>query len=829
MTRIGLLAAILLACRPGSAAAAQETATSPAARPGARIVGRAVDEHGKPIPQACLRWFLSEDRWTTQLTLAEPMARCDEQGRFELPVRLDGTAQHPLGSFALITAPGRTAARLRFAAAPHAEVRDRVQIHQFGDVLLEQAITLRGVVHDAAGGPIAGAHVQARDLLQLLSRSPYGCRAPEFTSAALSDASGRFEVPGLSATGVDVLAVADGYHQASVPWATGDVPLQLVLHKGGHVEGIVRDPAGRPCPSYLWIQSELGWQEQQLLVTRDDGTFRLNLPFAHRYRILASPRKQLVQGVHWQSAVLDGPARGVVIQERSTLEPQRTLTVDVVDAASGAAVLGVQGSLHWCSREEAAQAEIEGLVMFDVVVSPEPGRIQFAGPSEDEPQTGSMKLVAPGYAPATLEVTWSDAPPPRVSAKLVPESVIRGVVVDGADGSPVAGAIVVRTKEQADAVLSLATSGMSALVFAEFLELPVTDAQGRFRIGGLAAGRHELRVLVQGHPRAGPLAVDVAAAAERSDVELRVARGATFRGEFVAAPTPMDWRLVLRAELDPQEVLRSGVRDGPEVHALIAQDGTFEFRGLPSGAYDLEVVIPLAGGRAGSMRALLAQMLVHGRDFEREFDVAGQLSGKLRGRIVLEGAAPPLHRLVLVVERPQRRMSQVWELAAAHALGADGEFEIPLGPGEHRLLLVDAATRLVVARKDRVSVAPRRVQELELRQTLTRCMVQVKPARAGDAIVAGSLDVEIEALRDQDYVVGRSEWRSGCSLAEGQREFELWLPASPCTLRVSSLADQFRTEPGEFAGPPEPAAEVTFTPKPGEVNRIELTVPLPRK
>lgn len=821
-----LLGLWLIAACPallGQAAGNPEAPTEPV-----HILGRAIDEHGEPIPHARARWFPPDEAWRVARTLSEPMARSDDSGRFALRVPPTDLAHHPLGGFALVTAPGRMSARIRLGAAPRAEMRDGALVHEFGDILLEKGIVMRGVVRDPEGKPVPGAHVQTRDLLQELSRAPFDLRAPDHVCAALSDADGRFELPGVATTGVSLVAVAEGYHQTNLPFVTADVPLQLVLRRGGHVEGIVRDPAGRPCPSYLWIQSEVGWLENDLLVTRDDGTFRLNLPFPHRYRILASPRQQHVQGLHWQSAVLDGPAKGVVIQEKVTLAPQRTLTVDVVDAVSGAAVLGIQGSLHWRTREAAAFAEIEGLVMFDLVVSPEPGRIQFPGPNEDEPETGSMTLVAPGYAPTKLEVTWTDAPPPRVSAKLVPESVIRGVVVDGTDGSPVAGAIVVRTAEQADAVLSVGATGVSPLVCAEFLDLPVTDAAGRFRIGGLAAGRYELRVFAQGHRRSDALAVEVGAAAERSDVELRIARGATFRGQFVATPPPVGWRVVLRAQPDPQDVLRGGIRGSPEMHGLIAADGTFEFHGIPPGPYDLEAVIPIAGGRAGNIRAPLLPLLVHERDFEREFDVAERLWGTLRGRVVLEGATPPLQRLVLVVERPQGGVGQMWGLAAAHALAPDGGFEIPLGPGNHRILLVDAATRLVLACKEKVTVAPRRVQELELRQTLARCIVQLEPVRDGDPIIASSLEVEIEALQDHEYVMGRSEWRRGCSLAEGQREFELWVPASPCTLRVSSLADQFRAD-RDFTAPPEPAAELTFTPNPAEVNRIKLTVPLPPK
>lgn len=821
-----LLGLWLIASSP--ALLAQAAGRPEAQRESIHILGRAIDEHGEPIPQARVRWFPPEERWTVARTLSEPMARSDDSGRFELRTPPTDMAHHPLGGFALVTAPGRMSARIRLGAAPRAEMRDGALVHEFGDILLEKGIVMRGVVRDPDGKPVPGAHVQTRDLLQELSRAPFDLRAPDHVCAALSDADGRFELPGVATTGVSLVAAAEGYHQTTLPFATTDAPLQLVLRRGGHVEGIVRDPAGRPCPSYLWIQSEVGWVENDLLVTRDDGTFRLNLPFPHRYRILASPRQLQVQGVQWRSAVLDGPAKGVVIQEKVTLAPQRTLTVNVVDAVNGAAVLGIQGSLHWRTRRQATITSLEGLTMVGLVVSPEPGHIQFPGPTEDEPETGSMTLVAPGYAPTTLEVTWTDAPPPRVSAKLVPESVIRGVVVDGTDGSPVAGAILVRTPAQAAAVFGLTPTGVSPLVFAKLLELPVTDAAGRFRIGGLAAGRHELRVLVQGHQRSDPLTVEVAAAAERSDVELRIPRGATFRGQFVAAPAPVAWRVMLRTQTGAQDVLRDDARGRREMHALIGADGTFEIRAIPPGPYDLEAVIPIAGGRAGNIRAPLLQMLVHERDFEREFDVAERLWGTVRGRVVFEGATPPLHRLVLVVERPDGGPGQRWGLAAAHALGPDGAFEIALGPGKHRILLVDAATRLVLARQEKVSVAPRRVQELELRQTLARCLVQLEPARDGDPIIAASLEVEIEALQDHEYVMGRSEWRRGCSLAEGQREFELWLPASPCTLRVKSLADQFRAD-RDFTGPPQPAAELTFTPKPAELNRIKLTVPLPRK
>lgn len=126
----------------------------------------------------------------------------------------------------------------------------------------------------------------------------------------------------------------------------------------------------------------------------------------------------------------------------------------------------------------------------------------------------------------------------------------------------------------------------------------VTDEEGRFWIGGLPAGRHPYSVY---GPKLGldrvvlsdsSSQVRVAGGAE-TDLVLRTVRGATIAGR-VTGPDPTAETDVLNT-VQAEEVPIAGVTiqatGGETTHYRISgADGSFAFKGLPPGAYTVEVL-----------------------------------------------------------------------------------------------------------------------------------------------------------------------------------------------------------------------------------------------
>ena len=141
---------------------------------------------------------------------------------------------------------------------------------ELGDVVLHGAPLVRGLVHEADGGPAAGALVVCE-----------GCRGEgsiERHLTAFADAEGRFTLAMTGPYGVLVrlLAMKDGRLGWGEAGRVGEAA-RLTLAAPSAVRGRVRRPQGEPAPGVAVVFLE-PLLEPVLLVTGLDGSFAGEVP-----------------------------------------------------------------------------------------------------------------------------------------------------------------------------------------------------------------------------------------------------------------------------------------------------------------------------------------------------------------------------------------------------------------------------------------------------------------------------------------------------------------------------------------------------------------------
>ncbi len=205
---------------------------------GGVIEGFVRDVEGRPVPQAHVtahhgrRLPVEADASTARLE-----ARTDRSGRY----RLEGLDAD------LFTITASAPGFLR-ADKPNIRIGSTVDL-----VLLPGGTTLAGVVVGAGGRPIGGATVRVELEPRFFPRG----------SVAITDATGRFELPGLSAGTYQVIADAAGFAptiQSGVGIEDGvkTAETELVLLPGATLTGRVIDGEGRPLRATVDLQEANG-------------------------------------------------------------------------------------------------------------------------------------------------------------------------------------------------------------------------------------------------------------------------------------------------------------------------------------------------------------------------------------------------------------------------------------------------------------------------------------------------------------------------------------------------------------------------------------------
>jgi uncharacterized GH25 family protein len=374
-----------------------------------------------------------------------------------------------------------------------------------GQLQLVNGITFSGQVTVAGGGgmPIADAEVSIRSAQGPFEISVVPGR--ERGIVVKTDASGFFKVTNVPAGVHNVAAVAPGYARVTFPNVTineqSENRLNFELAQGLAIAGKVMDSTGAGIPNAKVSAVALSSKTPVTADTYadDKGNFEIIGLLAGPYQLTAKAEgfvdaneKPIDAGAKDVELVAEkqGSVRVTVLGKNGQLVREYSVTVKSYFAgqpnphASGAEAPGGAVAVM-----EATYGNTQ--IPVQNVRNPKDGVATVEGM---DPGTYALQINARGYAMAFSDpfTVAADAEPPLLTVQLNEGGVIDGVVVN-ANGQPVAGATIETRPNDLDD--NPFTAMFSSMIPAKVTRTQVqSDAEGRFTLKLLNAGRYQLKV-----------------------------------------------------------------------------------------------------------------------------------------------------------------------------------------------------------------------------------------------------------------------------------------------------------------------------------------------
>jgi len=499
----------------------------------------------------------------------------DDRGRAGAVTSEDGTFR--LGALA----PGAYTVVATGKDRPPAEVRGVViatGATATVEVVLEAGAEVAVRVVALPGrAPVAGARIAVDDRFAY----SYLIEGGRDDSPA-TDASGRFALRGLTPGKHRIGARAEGYPpgatEVDVP-AHGRIEVEIVLPVGGAIEGRVLDAAGRPLPGAKVFAESMAIGGGKAEVGAD-GRYRIGGLAAGTYFVGVQPQGEQAEADFDFSRLRTVNVRAgetVVVDLEEGEGPRRVAVAGLLrrrgQPAPGTKLGFLAATGGEFSRQREAETDAEGRYRVELL----PGRYFVIH--------GEMTLVGEIDVPANVAEARIDID--------APPGAIHGRVVDGATGTPIAGARVAAVRSAAAAEKGGdSRGGLYADVFAGMGGQGTTGADGAFEILDVRAGTYDLGAEVEKLGSARLPGVRVGDGTVEGLV-LRLVRGATLSGRVVddtGAPVPQAQVMAVPGAGPLEAAALVGGRDGPA-----NAGGVFAIEGLTPGPYTL---IVFAEGRA---------------------------------------------------------------------------------------------------------------------------------------------------------------------------------------------------------------------------------------
>lgn len=712
----------------------------------ATVHGRAVDANGKPMAGCAVGLFELGARFDTKALLARPLATTDAQGSYQL------TAQRDRYHVVVVAAKGCQVCVQRLP-------NDTSPVRHVTDALMLPGTTLRGRVRDAAGAPIAGARVRVEDPLTAGTFT-----TAWFESSTTSDAKGIFDVPGVPRTGLRVTVSAPGFPAVS-RFAAHDSPLDFTLAATGLLRGRVVDRDGKPVAGAgVSVATVARQYDVERVVSDDDGRFTVTAPHAARFRIAAYEGK--VPYRQFSSALLRGPAQDVVVTTRDGAGSRRVV-LRCVDAATKAPITEFRAS--WSSIDSKTAVVAVMRHADNRVAHRDEARIDVCADRGDT-SLGTIVVDAPGHGLAIVPVP--DDPTEPLLAELPAERFLTGRVLDAETGQPAVGAAV-------HALWNTKGSSTFGCCPDPWRDGAVTDAEGRYRLGGLADGSYDVQVYGRGRQASRSKRVTLDGAETTLDLEVPKARFLAFE---LVGDVPegclgtIEWSGGFSSSLDGGSMLEAVLPPPP----ILSLQGPRTHRIGPVGNAHYRATLRLpTRDRLGSGTAIdLGEIDGDGQRIElpdlRQF--------VHRGRVQLPSDVPP-ERIALVANRvaPGGRndpFADIHRQPSAVALGSEGSFVIDLPPGRYALQLVDLETKLVFHTEDddRELGAATAATPLDIRPTVRWLELRFAPATPGTDVELSSVAIDVERPRG-----GALPAVFGSGSGSNTRQQSHWAPVAGAT------------------------------------------------
>jgi protocatechuate 3,4-dioxygenase beta subunit len=551
---------------------------------GATLVGRVQDAEGRPVEGALVQVSRAGEnvfRAFLRSVEGEGAVRTARDGSFRatrlapgenqrLDVRHDDYEERSIGGLSLAAGAARSGIT----------------------VVLRRGLSLRGVVKDEEGRPLAGAEVtlaSARTFRASRGGVQLALVGPGSQVRRETGADGRFEFRGLKAGEYEVSARRPGFSRASVDpvnVAEGRAaePLELVLRPGATISGVLRDRTGLGASG--WFVSARGASQgsgpafgpgaiRSEEPTGPDGVFFLEgLTAGETYELQVMGTAGL------------GPRKAGVVAPADDVELTVTGTGQirgrVVDGDGGRAIPDFQ--LRY-------QPDAQGGMRFVMRMGMGHGRGPYEKQSfhaedgsfvlEDVPAgQWTVEAFAPGYqAGSASGVTVGEGEAVEgVEVRLSKGGVIAGRVLESRTGRPILDATVRAELSGGEPRMGMVRIGGEG----EENEA-ATDAEGRYEIVGLAPGTW---VVTASHPDWSEATASVELKEAPAAADIRLGRGGSVGGTVLAAGHPVGGaQVTLAAAGDTGFRGGAGMMGGGEQSALSDEGGRFRFDRLGPGRY----------------------------------------------------------------------------------------------------------------------------------------------------------------------------------------------------------------------------------------------------
>ncbi|MFO0984395.1 MAG: carboxypeptidase-like regulatory domain-containing protein [Planctomycetota bacterium] len=562
-------------------------------RPEAAIAGRVAPESGAPVAGARVRVQVANSRRQIDRTVV-----CADDGSFQCGSLIGGAACITVACADHVLWPPAVALTLG-----DGERREGLVLS------MRRELPIAGMVRDPRRAPIAGARVRTR-----VAIDHDWISAPD----VLSDDAGEFVVHGLAAPYRCSLSVsAPGYRPADLQVAAGTSGLVIELARQPAIEVITRDAstgaavtprelivtrAGERAHGSASASDRAGWRERgpgrRLVPYGSAGTFTIEARASGYLAAESEPiaADGVADGGPIELKLLPAPRIEGVVRRASSGLPVPCARVELYQPLPPRTLASVrhQGVAVRDDRQLLKITRTDSLGEFCFALDGETCRPRFG----DQPPSGnrsgarwSMRVIAPDLAPQLVEGVSPSAG--RIVIELATGGSIAGTVT-GLDGVPATGVVIVAAL--ADGTCRSARS----------------DADGRYAVGPLAAGRYRLSVGDPGlsehtffscglnvdvpEPDASLFGIAVEAArTTRCDLDLRrPLDGAAVAGCITVTPAREDLTISLLVDATSKDAL---ARHDP-ASTQVGADGKYALFGVIAGHRTLVVTdrrgLPLA-------------------------------------------------------------------------------------------------------------------------------------------------------------------------------------------------------------------------------------------
>jgi large repetitive protein len=568
-------------------AAGQSLATDIVLERGATLTGRTVDPNGLPIDGARIQVSPNDQSGMDafmRLVQAKDLVRTARDGSFKATRLRPGPRQSLVASHDDFES--RTVGGIDLVPGTTRSIT----------ITLPRGRSVQGIVRDEDGVPLAGAQVHLMQSMSFHSRrgqmSFVG--GPGQRPAVETGPDGRFDLRGLSVGEYRMSVEKRGYSSESVDPlkvsdASGPEPLEVVLHTGASISGLVRTKSGAGAAGYRVMANTVGAEGAQPFRSMSEGPTGQDGAFVIEGLRPSQSYKLLV--------VRDG---GGAPEEKGTATPPAD-GVDLVVAGSGR----IQGAV-----EDADGRPVPDFQVWYSPASTGGMRITFAfGPAapgtRGNPQSvhtddGTFVLDDVPAGQWNVDVLAKGFQPGHAAGVTVPESgsteevdvrlarglAIHGQVVEGPSGQPVADA-------QVEAQASHERSFFFGFNPQRNPNSTNTDASGRYEILGLAPGMYSVTAR---HPDWTEATATADLKDQPANVDLRLGKGGKVTGTVVSGGRPVPSATVSIAPTGDF---------GPTGRSAVTDDaGRFLFERLGLGRYS--VTAELRGQPSAPVEAVLA-------------------------------------------------------------------------------------------------------------------------------------------------------------------------------------------------------------------------------